>query len=646
MMALCAVLAALTSCTANPHYIGDVCPPATAAANGCGRFAVDLDRSGVSQLPVELTLPGRTVRPLERLHGRAAKDAVWTAEVGGELRRGTGVPTLDLEAPFTDDTRAVGLATGLPSYAAVASATGKVGSGDVVFEVVLRATAGARLFGTVAGADSWGWDLFGASNGALALIVEAGASGAAVEAMSVPLVEGAWYHCLAFVSRRDVSRIDCNGRAGSATDLRVLGELEGAPTLTAGGGTASGRVALLAIYEVPPGGLGPPAGWGEIGARRFAAMTGAGGRISPRAGLRDSPAFLDMQRAVGAARRVFLVGPDWPRVACRSDAANERQCGYLSEPARDRLVPASARAFTASELGVETGPAPFADGETLMEALVPSTATAPHTLTATSRFDAAHHVFSFFARAGAASRVAASAGGLGEALFDVGAGTVVSAPAGVDARIEAWGGGLFRCAYGFDPSPGPTTYVVRVLDAGDGVTAAVHVAGLQVDVGLRAPASPLAADLQAADHLAFVPNDGGLNAVGPVSFALRVLAPAAPRRTDQPILNLNLAGLSEDQVQLFVAGPSGRLEYTGVGAGMPRWTIEHETTLADGRWHVLEGGWSTTSAEVAISGVVQVEATQAGAAAAAAFDQIDVAFSPQSSDHLEGLVAGLRIETP
>jgi hypothetical protein len=655
----CALFSVLPSCNHNPHYIGDVCPGAPAGSNACVTFAVGLDSSGVSQLPMELALPGGAIPPTERLRGETAMDMVWTADVGGELRRGSGGPTLGLEAPFTDDTRSVALATGVSSYVAAASTTAAVGSDDFAIELVLRATAGATLFDKRAGAV--GWLLREGADGAVVLAVADAAQTAATEVASGPLVEGAWHHCLAWVSRDQGGRVDCNGRPGGLVPLSALGDLDGSSLVTAGGGTASGRVALLALYRVPRGGLGPAASWRDLGAQRFAALTGAGaaglGSTVPNPDVRDSPAYLDLQRAVGAARRLFLVGTDWPRVACRTDSMNARDCGYLSEPARTRLVPSDPGGFTASELSVQRGQAPFADGEARMAALVPSTANALHALSATSSFDAAHHVFSFFARAGNASRVGASAGGLAVAVYDVASGNVVSAPAGVDASIEAWGDGLFRCAYGFDARPGPTTYVVELADpsatspleapfVGDGATAAVFVAGLQVDVGLRAAGSLIAAELQAADRLTFAASGGNLPARAALSFTMRLIAPAAARATDQPILSLNRASLAEDQVQLFVASQSGHLEYSGRGGGVMRWLIDDQITLADGQRHVLAGSWNAASAEVAINGVVAAAPTLTRDAAPFVFDQIDVAFSPETSDHLEGLLAGLTFSTP
>jgi hypothetical protein len=656
-LSACALMLGLPSCNANPHYIGDVCP--TAGPNGCSTFSVGLDHSGVSLLPTSLVLPGGSIAPTERLRGETAMATVWTADVGGELHRSVATPTLELEAPFNDESRSVGLASGASSYVAVVSTTGSVGSDDFAIELVLRAAAGATLFDKRSA--GVGWALQEGADGALTLSLEGESQASATEIASGPLVEGAWYHCLAWVSRAEGGRVDCNGRTGSLVSLSTLGNLDSPSPVAAGGGTAGGRVALIAIYRAPRGALGPAAGWLAIGAQRFFSLAGAGavalGDALPSPGLRDSPAFLDMQRSVGGERRLFLVGADWPRVACRTDSMNARDCGYMSEPARTRLVPADASGFSASEVAVTPSQAAFIDGGARMAALIPSTANALHAITATSSFDAAHHVFSFFAQAGNASRVGVSAGGLAIAAYDVAAGKVLSAPAGVEATVEPWGNGVFRCAYGFDAGPGPTTYSVQLTDpsgaapiegpfAGDGASPALFVSGLQVDVGLRAPGSLLAADAQAADHLVFAANDGNLPARSAISFTMRMIAPAAARATDQPILDLNRAGLSEEQVQLFVAGQSGDLKYTGRGGGVVRWLIDHQPPLADGQRHVLDGSWSSASAEVGINGVVATTPTLTHDAAPFVFDQIDVAFSPGTSDHLEGLVAGLAFSTP
>jgi hypothetical protein len=52
----------------------------------------------------------------------------------------------NLEAPFTDDTRAVGLPAGASSYVAIVNTAAALGGDDFAIEVVLRTTPGATLF--------------------------------------------------------------------------------------------------------------------------------------------------------------------------------------------------------------------------------------------------------------------------------------------------------------------------------------------------------------------------------------------------------------------------------------------------------------------------------------------------------------------
>jgi hypothetical protein len=61
---------------------------------------------------------------------------------------------------------------------------------------------------------------------------------------------------------------------------------------------------------------------------------------------------------------------------------------------------------------------------------------------------------------------------------------------------------------------------------------------------------------------------------------------------------------------------------------------------------MIQGAWSATSAHVAVNGVVDSQPALVAAPPAFELDQIDVAFSALSTDHLEGLVAGLQISTP
>jgi hypothetical protein len=369
--------------------------------------------------------------------------------------------------------------------------------------------------------------------------------------------------------------------------------------------------------------------------------------------LRDSPAYLDLQRASGAARQLFIVGQDWPRIACRSDQNGSHDCGYLSEAQRTRWLEPKAAAWTASELSISADNADFADGMQRMEGLVPSTANAEHALTWTGMYGGARQALSFFARAETGQLVSASVSGLSSAIFDLSAGTVISAPSVGNATIEDWGGGLFRCAYVFAPSAVATTYTVEPLAdaraqpfAGDGKGAWLDIAELQLDVGQAYAGSPLAAASEAADALTFLADDGNLPSTGTVSQRVRVLLPAGPRLTDQAVLNLNRDGEFDNQVELYIVGETNQLKFWGLEGGDAHWAFTHPVSLVDGMRHAIEADWGSDFASLSVDGVLLRQDALLVNAPPFALDRIDLGFSSNSSGSLQGLLAGLEIGVP
>jgi hypothetical protein len=638
----------------------------TAGAGGAvspnATFAVDLDQSGVSLLSASLDLPAGPVAPALRLRGERASQAGWPAEVGGGFGPGVGAALLPFETPFTDGTGAAAFDAAAPSYVASAVTTAALAGDDFALEVVLRAAAGGVVLAKSAA--SGGWTLAADPGGVLGLALDDGTPAHAARVTTEPLADGTWYHCLFWVSRAAGARADCDGRAGVSLAVAALGAVD-APVAASLGGSASTRVALLSLYRVAAGGLGAASTWLDVSRRRFATLAGARPKVAhgtalPSPGLRATPAYVDLQLTATGERLLFAVGPDWPRVACRF-AAGARTCGFLSEPHRTRFVPASALAWQASELGVVGGSGLFADGQNAMVALVPSTTTAAHTLSFSANGGAKNQVFSFFATpTGAKGRyVGAEITGFGRAVFDLVAGTVVSAPAGVGVRatIEPWGQKIFRCALAiaFPGAGATTTYAVDVLGtadaapfAGDGASSWVLVAGLQLDAGLAYAGSLLAADVQEGDQLTFVGDDGNLPTTPAASVSFRTFLPNGPRLTDQALVNLNLGGSFMDQIQLYVIGgtiaDTGKLKFWGLRGNVTHWAFDHPSaSLPDGAPHTVVADWNETVARVAVDDVLAMETALARNTPPFAFDRIDVAFSGKSSGALEGLIARLEI---
>lgn len=665
--------------TTDGGAVGDGGPATSAGSTDASApsslsFRAALDSTGTSSLGDTLTLgtPNDASAPIAvtlRLEGQAATATSWISDEGATLSVPPGgSASVGMLAPFTDSTQAVAIGSGGPTYVSAPSdvAVGDIGDDDAVLEVVFRAEPGQVIADKRGSGSGWALAMSAAEAGPLILALSDGQEVVDVASMP-PMIQDAWYHCLLWLSHAAGARADCNGDEGPLTDIHTLGSLASTASLSIGGtSTPSGaplEVAELSLFRVPAGALGTPDTWLDTSRRRFAALTGvlpdiALGSALPSPGPRASSAYVDLDRPAGTGRHLFLVGADWPRIACRSDAAGSF-CGYLSEPPRPRLVPADASGWTASELTVDASHALFADGEAHMAAVVPSANVAVHALNASAVVGTTQQVFSFYAKAESGHRLSVQASGQNAAVFDISA-LSASSPAPVRTKIEDWGQGLVRVAYIFDNTiAGPVTFEVHSLDtsptgepfAGDGQSPWVDLAGLQVEVSASYPGSLIGGAPQAADQLVFVASDGNVPKATPVALRLQVLLPEGARLTDQAIVNLNLQENYANQVDLFVTGaatgPSSMLEFLGLQGGLGQWAFQDSTSVVDGNRHSILAEWNTHSASMWVD-QMQPPATQAlqGGGAPPSVDNMDVGFSVNSSGYLEGLVSGIEVGAP
>ncbi len=628
-------------------------------AGGVCRFAAGLDSSGVGQLPETLPLASGAVTASLRYRGERADTDGWHADRGELLPPATGSARRGLNTPFTDATLAVGLATDAASFQAATAGPGAVAASDFVVELVFRAAPNAPVVGK--GTAAAGWTL--AVNAAGALVLTLGDGTNAVPVPSEVLTPRAWYHCLAWVSHAAGARIDCDGRAGTARDLTGLGNVDGGAPLVIGGAAAGGagaaaiQVALFQQFIVGPGALGDPATWQALARRRFAALTGiyprfAAGSPLPRDGLRATVAYVDIQLVQRGQRLLFLVGADWPRIACRPDIAGTRGCGYLAEPARGQLVDPDPGMWTAGELSVVPSDRVFVDGDQRMSGLLASTATAAHALSRQATFSGPRQSLSFFAKAGAGRMVGVSVASHGRAVFDLESGTLVTAPAGAAASIEDWGNGTHRCLYTFQVEGGALDYRLSLLDgnfsdtfAGTGATPWIYVSGLQLEANQAYTGTLLALPHQAADQLTYEAGDGNVPA-GVVAMDLGVLLPSDNRLVDQSIININRdAAPGENQIDLFVAGNLNNFEFRGLAGGKTSWGFMHPSTVLDGVQHALSVTWGGDREEISVDGLPMSVKASSSTPPPTAMDRLDVGFSHNTA-HLQGLLAGLQIRTP
>ena len=132
-------------------------------------FALELDHSGASHLENELALPGGNVSASLRFRGETATLQDWPSDQGALLIKSAATPVAQLEAPFTDGTRAVGFTSTETTYIAQSAEPGEVGADDFALELVLRAAPGATIMAKRTALA--GWSLALDSDGALTLDV-------------------------------------------------------------------------------------------------------------------------------------------------------------------------------------------------------------------------------------------------------------------------------------------------------------------------------------------------------------------------------------------------------------------------------------------------------------------------------------------
>lgn len=650
-MRLSGVVALFCLCLAGcerTHVIGSHCGPGTDAPvceascpfdTGCetATFAVLLARSGPELVPRRVDVGSVSLPWVTSLMGADASPNVWLAQPSGSLA-GDGSARI-APGPFTEGAPRV--LAGTPYAGALVDASGA----DFAVEIVFRATASTALMRRSNGAR--GYMLGTDAVGTLHATLEDGAT--SLDVVSPALVPDAWHHCVLYVSRArteaDGARLDCNGRAGVAVDVRGLGAIDVDAPVAVGGELA---YVAWAAGEADALRDADDAARTEASRTRFAALTGtlpyvALGTRLPAPSQRDSGAYLDLEHE--GVRSLFLMGRDWPRIVCRALASGERFCGYLAEgaPVRAYDDATSASDFVASEITVSEDASPFAEDGTRMDGLVPSAANAEHVLARGRDYGGQRLAFSFFVRAGSSTRFAVRAGGFGLSEVDLAARTV-SFVEDVDASLEDWGNGLFRFAYTCTPPPGNVTHAVHLRAsggastfAGDGTTAALSIAGLQVEIGSAYPTSLAPPGNRAADRLTYVGTDGNLDPAAAMVQA-ELLLPSGPRITDQAIVNLSRLGTFDDQVNLFVAGGSAEITFNARALGAGAWGFENPVRVADGTIHRVRGVYAPTGLELTVDGERAFFVPAGGVTVPASLDRVDIGHSGDASGPLEGLV--------
>ncbi len=634
---------------------------------GCVGVTLQLPlvQSGTLSTTRELRIGGTFASATISLRADRATGTTWTSEEGFVLGASAGTaPSTGRPAPFTDGSHVVELAAGAGTYTASDTSLGDASREDLVVEAVFRASPSSTLVHKQDATAGYRFDVDGTLG--LGLSVK-DANGATLRIAGPTLVDGAFYHCLGFVGRSASGdaggRILCNGRAGSAVDVHALASLSSSAPLRVGGDASTASAATALAYAAVYTGDGLFVGASDAAAAmataarlRFARLVGvepsaALGTPLPRLDVRASAATLDLLDQ--GVRRLFLVGEDWPRIACRPDGLGSRFCGYLGEATSDRAFPGATEAtgWSATALGVTADQALDGYGLATLDALVPTAAATSHELSNSRAYGGQRLAFSFFVRAGSKSVVGATDSSSGVALYDLAAGAVASAPSGVTAALESYGNGLFRCVYASSPPSGTVTHRVLALAdagggtwAGDGSTVSHFVGGLEVEIGEPYPTSPMRAGARAPDRLTYEAGDGNLPS-GTIRFEADVLLPDAPRSVDQTFVNVNRAGSFDDEVGFFLSVPSESVALSARVSGMGSFGTSHTTRIGDGRWHPVAAAFRPGLAETSVDGLVQSYVPPASASLPTGLDRIDVGHSIAASGPVNGLVRYVTIRS-
>lgn len=612
-----ATLVLMLACDEGPYVIGEqgaprssFCPEGVSCE---GRFELPLDRAGTSAFGDRFVAEGIDRAAALLLRGEDATETRWPSRTGGALDA-VGPNVVALEGPFTDATRG---AIGAYTSASVRPRFG----GRLAIELVLRATPSTEVFATD--------DLRLALDAEGALVLERGGEARATEALA-PL---AWHHVL-FVLDGEHTRVFVDGAPTELDALTLPEERERAVSV---GGDAA--IAWLAV--VP---LGSAALSDDAARERFVRLVGvaptiAGGAPLPIALERESVAFTDLVDAAGR-RRLHLVGPRWPRIACRLDVDGARFCGYLAERGRTRAVPLSLDAWSPEAV---TREAPTEPRERTLAPALPITlvrATAANARLVTTVSGTEHRVASVFARGEGLELSLRVAERTARFALD---GRVVSADPEVEAHAEDFGDGWWRVwLLVRDVGAGTHEVAIELHATGALEAARVELAGPEVESNRFDPTS-VVLDTRAEDRLVFAAA-GNVPAGTEGALHARALVPGVARLHDQALLNLNVGESSEDQINLYL-DVGGTVSFSAHEAAESRWNLASPSPVRDGRPVEVDATWGAEGARLSVRGEEAVRATDA-TLAAQRHDRLAIGRTGSTSGPLDGLIAEVAVGTP
>ena len=599
-------------------------------STGTPTFDLPLNTSGVDQLPAAITINGRTVTPTFRYRGGDANATDWAGwdygntlpyvSTGNEATFNQGSPGLGT----SDDS--VKFNSG-KAYQAASTTFADPGSDDLILEVVFEfgGSATGRIIGKGGGSDP-GWQLHEASTLVTARYRD---SSTTVTVNSPTLTTGAWYHMWLVVDESGSMVIYTNGVVGTGASVAAVGTPNSSSGMAIGISSGllaplSSRVAYAALYQSP--------GWldthlqadaaKERAARLFGVFPArARGTAIPSTMTRASRGYLDAYQS-DSARSMYLVGSNWARVCSRKDASGDDLTGYLSETAVTNLCLGS-EAFTASPWVLLNSNDLIADGYTAPDAalttadgLTADASSNAHGVSQQITLTATTHVFSVWAKAGAATwlylanQTVSDCDGYFNLETASQTGTKGSGASAL--FMEDYGNGWRRCGMAFTGTVAAHTFVIQAAQtdadatfAGNGADPSFYMWGAQVEAAtyMTSYVPTVASQVtRAIDRLVYASSKNVLTTRG--SMVVSALLPNVDWGTTSGLLEVS-DGTSTNTNYMNVGAANDALNSASGSAAGTQANVIGTTDCATGNQFVAAYSWAPNDFRLFLDGVSQ-----------------------------------------
>jgi hypothetical protein len=578
--------------------------------------------NGVNNLDPNLTINGTTVTPEFRYKLGDADGTnldPWT--YGSILPLSVGTPVYNNGSPLlgsNDDS--ADLNSGY--YQDTGNTTGDVSTEDIVIETIYKHSGGTKGLvgkGLAATGDTWGL-YTGTANIRFRIEV----SSANIDLQSLNLVDGAWYHVIAFINRDEASTngsqmyinavasgagVDFSANAGSASNSENM-RLGTYGNITI---AYDSNIAYLAMWlqaSWHQAGAAGPTEWAAIAKERFEKLTGF---YSPKGTVtyaRASEAVLNKRE--GSADKLYTLGDGWPRMDKVVDSASTELIGYRAETADiNELLYSedfSDVTWVKTRCTISSDGLAAPNKETTADGIIGTAVSDTHYVSQAITSSAAEHIFSVYAKAGDQDWLYLDSPGTAnaDAYFDLATPALGTVGAGATAYIKDLGGGWCRCSIVYTGIAASHSHDIYAAEAdnditftGDGSTENVWIWGAtHSDQALVYPTSYIktlgSTVTRVKDN--FGPFTQNVELPNKGTMECMMLLPNHDSTINKRLLYLSDGGSANESIDLWVDPTGDVLGAIITEGGVSRYDDGCTTDIADGVIHKCSVQYSTGSA--------------------------------------------------